>query len=174
MGKRLTNNRLSSRKGVAMTAANGSTPGTVQGRTMLVTMALFGLVILVAPSRDAEAAGHGHRRHHCHHRDNRSAFGLTFGTTTTRHYVPGRWEYRTEHVMVEPAHYEKVRVPAVYKEVVDKDNKVIKIKVHDGYMKEVYVPARYETVTTRHWVPGYYTTTTSSTPSVSLGFGFRF
>lgn len=151
---------------------------------------LLGLLFAVAPSQDVYAASkgkgkHGHAKHkkhkhhhhhhhwYRHHKYHHSSLGLRIGATSSTYWVPGRYEYRTEQVLVQAAHYTQVWVGPEYKEITQDDGTILKIKIRDGYMKQVYVPARYETVTTRVWVPGYYASTPSQ-PSINFGIGFRF
>lgn len=74
------------------------------------------------------------------------------------YFVPGYWESRTEVVLVEPARYEEQWVDPEYKDIVGADGKTVKIKVREGYYRQVYVPPRYETRTLQYWIPGSWLT----------------
>ncbi len=130
---------------------------------------LLGLILFAAPSQEAHAFGF--KKHNHHHNHNAISFGI--GTTHSNHYVSGYWAYRTENVLVAPARYEQVWVEPLYKEFVQKDGTKVRVKIREGYLKEIYIPAQYEPRTVKYWVPGYYAAT-SCNPGVRVGFGFRF
>jgi hypothetical protein len=94
-------------------------------------------------------------------------------------YVPGYWATKTQEVLVEPARIAKIWIEPKYDEMII-DGKIVVVKVRDGYFKETLIPARYETTTTTYFVPGRYVSISTSsvgigisTPSVSIGLGFR-
>ena len=118
---------------------------------------LLGMLLAIAPTNDAHAAhrrgrrahrAHRAHRHHNHHRHNRGFVGIGFSSQTQRHWVSGHYTYRTEEVLVAPERFEKVWVAPKYKEIVS-GSETIRVKVRDGYFKEVYVPARYATQTVK-------------------------
>ena len=148
----------------------------------------------------------GPARHH-RRRHDRGRSGLTLGIgfsntyCSHRQWVAGRWEVRTEHVLVEAGHHEwreeevLIRkghwkhkyVPAVKETVYDSQGRPHDVTVERGGIRKVWVPAkyeikrvkvwvpgRYETRTTRHWVPGQWSSSgscSSCSPSSRLRIG---
>ena len=64
--------------------------------------------------------------------------------------VAGHWEVREVRIWV-PGHYEKVWVPPVYKDVVI-NNRVVRIKIRNGYWRVVWVPGHWKSVKVTVWV----------------------
>ena len=96
--------------------------------------------------------------------------GKSYSPTTHRQWVSGRYETRTEQVLVEPGHYEwrieRVQVsPGHYemrytlpveKTVYDYNGNACKVVVKPGCTKKVWIPARYEERKVKIWVPACY------------------
>lgn len=66
---------------------------------------------------------------------------------------PGYYEYRTERVVIREAYVERVNVAPVYEERTTEKGEKIKVLVSEGYVKEIYHPARYGERTVKVWVP---------------------
>ncbi len=150
------------------------------------------------------------RRGYRRHKDRDDSFTLGFGWhspsyySSTKHWVSGHYETRTERVLVEPAHYEFQtqrilvepahyeyrQIPAVKKIVSNKRGKLRKVIVvpartektwvpdrYETREVKIWVPAQYETHQVRVWVPGYWVSRRVQTPSrswLNLGGVFRF
>lgn len=127
---------------------------------------------------------------------------LFLQNASTRQWVPGQHQTRTERVLIEPAHYEwqKQRVlvePGHYEihtlPVVEKNRRnqqtgvrkparTKKVWIPDRYeiqKVKVHIPARYEIRQIRVWVPGHWVSQPLRSPASSwlnLGavFNFRF
>jgi hypothetical protein len=76
-----------------------------------------------------------------------------------QYYISGYYETRTETILVEPERIEKVYVEPVYDTRYTADGKPVVVKVADGYYREIVIPAKYTTIQTRVFVPGYWATT---------------
>ena len=145
-------------------------------------------------------------------RDRGSRHGLTlsvglgqaFGNTSSRRWVPGHNQTRTEQVLVEPGHhewheqsvlvepghYEMHHIPAVEKIIRDSRGRAHKVVTRPACTEKVwvpaqyemrqvkiYVPARYETRQVRVWVPGYWVSQPVRSPVrsyLNLGALFNF
>lgn len=112
--------------------------------------------------------------------DHRDGDGLTLGigflSTSCNHrqWVAGRWETRTEQVLVKAGHHEwreeevLVReghwehkyVPAVKETVYDSQGQAHEVTVERGGIRKVWVPAKYKIKQVKVWVPGRYETRT--------------
>jgi hypothetical protein len=73
-----------------------------------------------------------------------------------RRYVPGHYESRTETVLVQPAHYERISVAPVYETRYDRWRRPYTVCIREGGYRDVYVPARYENRVVSAWAPGYW------------------
>ena len=104
-----------------------------------------------------------------------------------RQFVPGHYESRTETVLVEAAHYERVYVAPIYETRYDRWRRPYTVCVRNGYYNDVYVPARYGNRVVSVWVPGYWQEVAVAAPPVcypapvyrprpwwDVGFSFRF
>lgn len=88
-------------------------------------------------------------------------------TQVTRRWVPDVVERRSETVLVEPARFERVWVPAET-EGVRVGRVEFSSTVSAGYWREVQLPARYEKRWVNHVVvPGHYENVTVSTPATT-------
>jgi hypothetical protein len=76
-----------------------------------------------------------------------------------REWVPGRYETRTERILIAPERHEKVWVPPVYETRYERHRghyHTTQVLVAPGYYKDVCIPARYDTRVAQVWVPGFY------------------
>ena len=123
------------------------------------------------PSHDGRDRGHDrqqrnhHRGHdrkvdvHFHIAGHHGHYGRHQGRQ--RHgggYVPGHFVYKTQRVLIEPAHYDKLWYGPVFETRYGGCGQSYKVTVSNGYYKSVHVPARYEGRPIRRWVPGHYRT----------------
>ncbi len=151
-------------------------------KTLLTLSAAFAVLMIFGLNSDAFAAHHGHGHHarpHCtpHHVPHCTPHHVPHctprphcGSHVGFYVAPrpsGYYRTVTEQVMVAPQRVEKHWVPPVYNTVKDSHGCVKTVKVRDGYMAQRVIPAQYQTVTRQVWVQ-------SSSPSIGLGFGFRF
>jgi len=147
-------------------------------KTLLTLSAAFAVLMIFGLSSDASAFavphhGGGHGAHHggghggghsAHGSRHAPRFGIGFNVAPR---PSGYYQTVTEQVMVAPQRVEQYWVPAEYTTVKDPSGNVQTVKVRDGYMAQRVIPAQYQTVTRQVWVQ-------SSSPSVGIGFGFRF
>ncbi|MCZ7644521.1 MAG: hypothetical protein M5U26_04425 [Planctomycetota bacterium] len=85
------------------------------------------------------------------------------------HHDSGYWAYRTERVLVAPAHHDRVWVPRVTETRRDRHGHYYTVVIREGYYDTVYHPARYELRQVRYWVP-----VADCRPSLGLRTFFRF
>ncbi len=99
-------------------------------------------------------------------------------TVSRKIWVPGRYETRTERVLVQAGHYDTKVIPARYEWRRHHDH-WDRVCVEPERTVKVWHPAEYENRTVKVWVPGYYKTVQSTRchrtrPSISIGGIFRF
>jgi len=110
-----------------------------------------GLKIKIGDTSVAIGGGYhtGHtKRHHVRHHHR----------SPQRVWVPGHFEYRSHQVLVERGHYASHHVPAQYRTVY-RHGCPVRVLVRPAHYTRIWVPDRYETVSKRVWVPGYWQTT---------------
>ncbi len=94
----------------------------------------------------ARRYGYGHRRWYKRQRH--------FKRWVGRHY-----EYRTERICVEPGRYERRYVRAVVETRYDPCGRPYTVVIEPACYKKVWVPARYVTRQVKVWVPGQWVLT---------------
>jgi hypothetical protein len=81
----------------------------------------------------------------------------------------GYYEMRTETVLVTPERIERQWIEPVFVIKYDQTGKPYRIKISEGYYREIVIPARYETRIVQVWVPA-----TIVVGGLSFGIGFGF
>jgi len=73
-----------------------------------------------------------------------------------QYYISGYYETRTETILVQPERIERQYVPPIFDTRHDINGNPVVVKVAEGYYRNIVIPARYENVITKVWVPGYW------------------
>jgi len=172
--------------------------------TLLACLAALPAASALAGDRDRHDRDDHRGPVYRHHDDDRGGFSVKIGPSrpvTVQRWVGGRYETRTEQVLVEPGHYvtrteqvlvepgrwEERCIPAV--EEIRRDHRgrtyrvivvparTVRVWIEPCYQTRtirVWCPPRYGTRTVGVWVPGCYVTEAAPWRSgVSLGALFR-
>ena len=98
------------------------------------------------PRRYGYGYNFGHRRRYTH-------------KPQCKRWVGGHSEYRTERICVAPGRYQRRYVPAVVETRYDPCGRPYTVVVEPAGYKKVWVPARYVTRRAKVWVPGRWVLT---------------
>ncbi len=92
------------------------------------------------------------RRHVSHHRGH-AGYHQTHARVHY-HTTPGRYETYRERVCVSHGHYTTRYIPPVYCTRYDRCGRPYRVMTKPGCYQKVWVPARYEYVTKKRYIPG--------------------
>lgn len=122
-------------------------------------------VIVVQPRREEPRSG--------------VRFGIVLGQPSVvvpapaTRWVEGYYRTETRQVLVEPGHYEFRTIERIVEKRYPSNGPPYTVVIQEGGTQKVWVPDRYETVTTQVWVPGYWESCPPPAPVVYQPSGVR-